>query len=120
MKNMHERLDQLSQDFGQYLDARPSFREPYESMAKTAYADGALSTRHKRLMAMVGAMVAGCEGCTLFQSRMALKHGATVEEFLEAIAVAVSLGGTMASSKSTLVVRYLTEEGLLERHGQDQ
>lgn len=58
------------------------------------YKDGALSGKTKRMMAMVAALVHGCRTCILFQTDWALKLGATVEEILEACAVAISLGGT--------------------------
>jgi alkylhydroperoxidase/carboxymuconolactone decarboxylase family protein YurZ len=68
----------------------------------------------KRLMAMVGALVAKCEGCILFQVKMALAAGARVDEILEACGVAVSLGGTMGHAEVAGVVEYLAQEGLIK------
>ena len=64
-------------------------------------------------MALTGSLVHGCRACLLFQTDQALAAGATVEEILEACAVAVSLGGTMGAGETTRVVEFLHEKGLL-------
>lgn len=83
------------------------FMKHYES----SYEDGLFDQKTKRLMAMVGAIAAGCEGCIIGQAKRAIALGATRAEMLEACKVAASLGGTMATSKIALVMIML-EEGI--------
>lgn len=76
--------------------------------AKT-YEDGIFDGKTKRLMAMVGALSAGCEGCILGQTRRAIDKGANRAEILEACSVAVSLGGTMSGSRIAMVMDLMDE-----------
>lgn len=107
---LHERIHEL---FARYLDAMPGLDEAYHAMTSEAYKGGALDGKTKRLMAMTAAIVAGCRGCILFQTGEALALGASADEILEACAVAISLGGTMAAAETTRVVAYLEERGVL-------
>ena len=55
--------------------------------------DGALDRKTKRLMALSCVAVRMCEDCVYAQARVAKNYGATKEEILEAIKVAVLIGG---------------------------
>lgn len=104
----------IGENWGIYRQLMPEVAEVYDPLAQEVYKDGAVSGRHKRLMALVGGLVHGCRGCILYQTENALQQGATVEEIFESCAVAVSLGGTMASAETSRVVAYLRETGRLE------
>lgn len=99
--------------FEKYRELLPEVGEAYGVFPEVAYRDGVLSARIKRLMALTGALVHGCEACILHQTDLAIEQGATVEEILETCAVATSLGGTMAAGETTKVVQYLEERGLV-------
>ncbi len=58
-------------------------------------------------MAMTAATVHGCRACTLYQAEEALNLGASKEEILECISVAVSLGNTMTAGQATRLIGYL-------------
>lgn len=49
------------------------------------------------LMALVIAIVQRCEGCVMFHTKQALAHGASREELCDAIAVAIEMGGGLAT-----------------------
>ncbi|WP_022850697.1 carboxymuconolactone decarboxylase family protein [Limisalsivibrio acetivorans] len=108
-----EKYEGISSAFWRYLeeenDKGPLFKEHY---SKT-YEKGLFDTKTKRLMAMVGALAAGCEGCILGQASKAIENGATKEEVLEACSVAFSLGGTMAGSKIAIVIQLMKEKGMM-------
>ncbi len=95
------------------LDQKEGMKDAMLNMMTTAYSDGALPEVTKRLMALTGALVHGCEGCILSQTLRALALGATAEQVMEACYVAVSLGGTMAVAESSKVFRLLQEKGLV-------
>lgn len=59
--------------------------------------DGALSTRVKELMALAISITVRCEGCIAYHLRDALEAGATREEILETIGVAIVMGGGPAT-----------------------
>jgi len=80
-------------------------------VGEVAYADGALSAKHKRLVALGIALGRGCTNCIIGQTMRALEAGASAEEILEVTGVAVAIGGTMGMAESLRVVRLLEEMG---------
>ncbi|EGB14126.1 Carboxymuconolactone decarboxylase [Pseudodesulfovibrio mercurii] len=92
----------------------PEVAEPYNALNREVYRDGAVSGKHKRLMALASALCIGCRACVLFQCRMALDLGATVDEILETCAVTLALRGTTGMGETERVVGYLRELGLIE------
>ena len=99
--------------FNLYRRTMPAIGQAYDALPEAVYQDGALSGKVKRLMALSGALVHGCRACIVFQAEYALNLGASVEEILEACAVAISLGGTMAAGETTRIMQFLREKGLL-------
>jgi AhpD family alkylhydroperoxidase len=83
----------------------------YASFRKAVYQDGALSTKVKRLIALACGLQAGCTRCIQGQTRDALAAGATKEEIMEAVGVAVVMGGTAVSAETWRVVKVLEELG---------
>ena len=55
--------------------------------------EGALSERHKELIALGIAISTRCDGCLAFHTREALEQGATSDEIAETIGVAIMMGG---------------------------
>ena len=99
-------LDKLRQ-------AVPDFMPSEKNMNDKAYADGALSGKVKRLIALGIALRAGCTNCILAQTMNALEAGATREEILETCIVEVAMSGTTGIAESLRVVELLDELGKL-------
>ena len=114
MAQQEKLFSEISQMWDIYEKCMPDVARAYNELPMEVYKDGVLSGKMKRLMAVVGALVHGCEACILYQTEEALALGATAEEILEACAVAISLGGTMGAGETTRVVQFLQEKGLLE------
>jgi AhpD family alkylhydroperoxidase len=57
------------------------------------FAEGALSTKHKELTALAIAVAVRCEGCIAFHVHNCLEAGATRQEILETLAVAIDMSG---------------------------
>ncbi len=71
----------------------PGIAEGFVKMHQAAGTDGALSTKNKELISLGIAISIRCEGCISFHVADALKAGATKEEIVETIGVAVVMGG---------------------------
>ncbi len=65
----------------------------FGAMAKGAMADGALSEKHKELIALGISVTARCAGCIGFHVKALKRLGATRAEFDEALGVAIYMGG---------------------------
>jgi AhpD family alkylhydroperoxidase len=98
---------------GRFLEALPDLAKQLGPQVNEAYKEGVIDSKTKRLMAMAIALGAGCRNCVLGQAEAALDLGATKEEFLEAIAVVVSMRGTTGVAESLRVIQLLDELGKL-------
>jgi len=80
-------------------------------VSEKVYADGVLSAKQKRLIALGMAIGGGTANCILNQTMRAVEAGASAAEILEATGVAVAINGTMGLSESLRVVKVLEELG---------
>ena len=83
----------------------------YTTFRKGVYQDGALSLKNKRLIALACGLQSGCTRCVQGQTQDAIAAGATKDEVLEAVSVAVVMGGTTVSAETWRVVKVLQELG---------
>ena len=113
MDNQSRTLEEITRLARRFRDKLPEVDRHYNALNAEIYRDGALSARQKRLMALAVAVTNGCVGCMLFQVQAALDLGASREELFETLAVAVGLGGSMASSKTATVMAYLEQKGVV-------
>ncbi len=113
MESQLEIREGLLKERAKFEQAIPGVMSTMGAFYNEAYKDGALSSKVKRLIAMGIALSNGCTGCILAQTIRAIETGATKDEVLEACAVAMSIGGTMASAESLRVVKLLDELGKL-------
>lgn len=113
LENQVELKDQIHGQWNRYKTLMPHIAKAYENLPNQVYADGAISGKMKRMMAMTAATIHGCRACILYQADEALKLGASKAEILECIGVAVSLGGTMAEGQASRLIGFLEERGIL-------
>jgi len=111
--NVTAKYEMISENFWEFFEENKELHESFGKHYADCYAPGKFDVKTKRLMSMVGAIVSGCEGCIIGQAGKAIDNGATKDEVFEACAVALSLGGTMAGSKISLVVKYIKERGMM-------
>jgi len=112
MKSQLELLDEIRTDTAKVRQELPVTMAAHTAFNDEVYKDGALSHKVKRLMALAVALRAGCTGCIIYQTKMAVEAGATKAEVLEAVSVAVAMGGTPAIGWSWRVVKVLEELGV--------
>jgi AhpD family alkylhydroperoxidase len=74
-------------------DLNPAFLENLQIMDKFMTEDRALDKKTKRLSALACVAVRMCDDCVYPQAKVAKNYGATKDEILEAIQVAVLTGG---------------------------
>jgi len=111
MESQLELLDEIRKDTAKFKQELPEAMAAHIAFSDEVYKDGALSHKVKRLMALAIALRAGCTGCIIYQTKMAVEAGATRAEVLEAVTVAVVMGGTPAIGWSWRVVKVLEELG---------
>ena len=75
----------------------PDAMKAFGALSTAATASNALDTKIKELMALAIGIAVHCDGCVAYHTKMAHQHGATREEVLETIALAVYMGGGPAA-----------------------
>ena len=93
MANYSEQAKAVFDFVGTLSKENPGIAEGFAKMHKTTGQDGALNAKHKELIALGIAISIRCEGCIACHVGDALKAGATQEEIVETIGVAVLMGG---------------------------
>lgn len=78
--------------------AGPEIMKSFGGLAGTVMKDGALPLKEKELIALGIAIADRCENCILWHSAGAVKAGATREEIVETIGVAILMGGGPSSA----------------------
>jgi AhpD family alkylhydroperoxidase len=83
----------LSQAIGEYRKMAPDVAKAFTALAGAATVPGSLSPKTKELIALTIGIAGRCDGCIGFHTSAAIRHGATREEVLETIGVAIYMGG---------------------------
>jgi AhpD family alkylhydroperoxidase len=95
----------------------PKPAEAFKAFSQSVFADGALPSKTKQLIAVAAAHVTQCPYCIRGHTRAATQQGATPEEIMEAIWVAAEMRAGAAYAHSTLAldtISHLHEEGSLK------
>jgi AhpD family alkylhydroperoxidase len=90
--------------------AQPDTLKGFNLMHGQATAAGALDPRTKELMAVALSVASRCDPCIAFHVPAALRHGATREQILETLSVAVMMGGGPSLMYAAHAIEALDEE----------
>ncbi|MDO6518187.1 alkylhydroperoxidase AhpD family core domain-containing protein [Zobellia uliginosa] len=93
IKDYSKRYNDLSQLVKELGSKIPQTIGAFDGLHKASTAEGVLSSKTKELIALGIAITVRCDGCIAFHVHDALKSGASAEEILETIGVAVMMGG---------------------------
>tara|TARA_R110002020_G_scaffold59673_14_gene162560 strand:- start:659 stop:1000 length:342 start_codon:yes stop_codon:yes gene_type:complete len=86
-------IDQSNARMAALRKEMPEQSKGFGQLAQAAIAPGALDSKTKELIALAIGITARCDGCLAFHAKAARKYGATREEIIETIGVAVYMGG---------------------------
>jgi AhpD family alkylhydroperoxidase len=86
-------LGAIKAQLGALAKAMPQTAQGFQGLSKAAGADGRFTGGQKELVAVAIAAVIPCEGCITYHVDAAKRGGASREELLEVLAVAVEMGG---------------------------
>lgn len=88
----------------------PEIHAAFDAFGDKVYADGALSSRTKHLIAAAVAHVTQCPYCIRGHTQAALRHGATPQELMEALWVAAEMRAGGACAHSTVSLAAIKED----------
>ncbi|USS41350.1 carboxymuconolactone decarboxylase family protein [Thermococcus aggregans] len=99
-KNWKSTLEEIKKKTGELVGSASELSKFLEYV-HAAEAPKALDTKTKELISLAIAVVVRCEPCILWHCEAAIKAGATKEEILDALKVAVVMGGGPALMYAT-------------------
>src|SRR6188474_3289455 len=82
----------------------PGPAEAFRAFSESVFAEGAITTKTKQLIAVAVAHVTQCPYCIRGHTKAAMREGATREELMEAIWVAAEMRAGAAYSHSALAL----------------
>lgn len=87
----------------------PDTDQAFHTFSQSVFANGALATKTKQLIAVAVAHVTQCPYCIRGHTKAALQQGATEQEIMEAIWVAAEMRAGGAYAHSTIALTALNE-----------
>jgi AhpD family alkylhydroperoxidase len=91
--HFHQVQEDLRPSYDALRAAIPGVTSAYGALHAAAFADGALDTKTKELIALAIAITRECDGCIAAHARGAARRGASADEVAEMIGVAISMNG---------------------------
>jgi AhpD family alkylhydroperoxidase len=92
-----------------YSKESPDTMSGFMRLHKAGSTDGALSGKVKELIALAIGITVRCDGCIAFHVHDALKAGASHDEIVDAIGVAILMGGGPAVVYGSLAIEALEQ-----------
>ena len=93
MKSYTQITTDINRGIAKIRISAPDALAGFGALAKGAMQGGALSELHKELIALAIGVASHCDGCIGFHAKNLVRLGASRAQFMEALAVAVYMGG---------------------------
>jgi AhpD family alkylhydroperoxidase len=91
-KNWPEMASELTGAIKEVRLGSPEVMKAFSAMAQAATSPGVIDGKTKELIALAIAVAIRCDGCVAFHSKAAVKLGATREEIMEVMGMALYMG----------------------------
>lgn len=95
----------------------PDVAASFHDFGKAVFAEGALSTKTKHIIAVAVAHVTQCAYCIRGHTRAALREGASNEELMEAIWVAAEMRAGASFAHSLIAIAEMDHVGVAGANG---
>jgi len=97
--------DDVIAGIGMLRQGAPDAMKAFTTLSVAATATHAIDTKTKELMALAIGIAVHCDGCVAYHTKMAHQHGATRQEVIETVVLAVYMGGGPAAVYGADAVR---------------
>lgn len=104
MINWNEYRSQIQSTVGEIAKVSPDVIRGYRTISDAGNKTGKLDAKTRELIALAVAVTVRCDGCITTHIATAIQHGATKEEIVEALGVAITVnaGAALVYSARTL------------------
>jgi AhpD family alkylhydroperoxidase len=119
-KDWPEMAAELSGAIKQVRLGAPDVMKAFSAMAQAATQSGALDARTKELIALAIAVAIRCDGCVAFHAKAALDHGASRDEVMETMGMALYMGAGPSLMYAAQAVEAYDQFAAKRESAQDQ
>jgi AhpD family alkylhydroperoxidase len=91
-------------------DLAPDVQAAFEAFGRQVFAEGALDTKTKQLIAVAVAHVTQCPYCIEGHTKATQRAGATAQELMEAVWVAAEMRAGGAYAHAAIMIASLSED----------
>lgn len=105
MSDFAQSAGDVASGVGLLRQAAPETMKAFGSLSVAATASKAIDSKTKELMALAIGVAVHCDGCVAYHTKMAHQHGATRDEVVETVTLAVYMGGGPAAVYAADAVR---------------
>jgi AhpD family alkylhydroperoxidase len=102
-------LERINTYMRRLAEGQPAVMNGFGELHEAAAGAGALDAKTKELIALAIAVNARCDGCIAFHTDAVLRSGARRDEIMDALGVAVLMGGGPSVVYATHVVEALEQ-----------
>jgi AhpD family alkylhydroperoxidase len=104
MLDWNEYMKELSTTIGDMASVSPDIVKGYQTISGAGKKTGKLDEKTRQLISLAVAVTTRCDGCITFHTDAAIKSGATKEEIVEALGVAIGMNAGAALVYSARVL----------------
>jgi AhpD family alkylhydroperoxidase len=104
-KDFVQTANEVVTGVGLLRQGTPDAMKAFASLAAAATAANAIDTKTKELMALAIGIALHCDGCIAYHTKMAHQNGASRQEVVETVALAIYMGGGPAAVYGADAVR---------------
>ncbi|MFN7955569.1 MAG: carboxymuconolactone decarboxylase family protein [bacterium] len=113
LEGKSEALRRVRRSLGKLARRAPATSRAFGELHKATQRAGALDSRTKELIALAIGVATKCEDCVVYHTADAKAAGATDEQIVEAVEVAVMMGGGTALMYASRVLDVLESSGAI-------
>jgi AhpD family alkylhydroperoxidase len=104
MLDWNEYLRELSTRIGEIATTSPDILRGYRTLSDAGQKTGKIDAKTRELISLAVAVSLRCDGCITTHTSAAIKNGASKEEIVEALGVAISVNAGAALVYSSRVL----------------
>ena len=109
----YNELTEKMKELGMHL---PDTMNGFSELHRASISEGVLSSKIKELIALGIAITVRCDGCIAYHVHDSIKAGASAEEIMETIGVAILMGGGPSVVYGCEAMEALSQFANLEQH----
>jgi len=113
--NWPQTTQKLSENLRDLRGGAPEVMKAFGAMAQTATKQGVLDAKTKELIALAIGVATRCDDCIAFHSKAAAALGASREEILETLGLAIYMGAGPSVMYASHALQAFSQFGELEK-----